>query len=255
MHSGSISFGRFESESLSWERRSSFSHNRYLEEVEKYSKPGSVTEKKAYFEAHFKRKALLKQSSSESHYLQESENGNESSHFTCFDESPRSSNPSKFDDETENQKCVKENVKTICSEKGNESSHVNESLCDLSYEGSEIRDHMVSGPEQLNLEETNQTGTDNVVLVKSIISSDTSIVKPRPAPETKQLKPKLKTHASYPQVKRIISSEALKVKTRESKGLLLKENEMKSPRLASPMTHSGRKTSKSEVSILFIVYA
>ncbi|KAI3714351.1 hypothetical protein L1987_72949 [Smallanthus sonchifolius] len=65
LHSGSISFGRFESEPLSWERRSIFSHNRYLEEVEKYSKPGSVTEKKAYFEAEFKRKALLKQRSSE----------------------------------------------------------------------------------------------------------------------------------------------------------------------------------------------
>ncbi|KAG5604005.1 hypothetical protein H5410_025497 [Solanum commersonii] len=63
--SGSISFGRFENESLCWERRSSFTHNRYLEEVEKYSKPGSVTEKKAYFEARLRKKALLRQSSSE----------------------------------------------------------------------------------------------------------------------------------------------------------------------------------------------
>ncbi|KAL3501871.1 hypothetical protein ACH5RR_036320 [Cinchona calisaya] len=66
-HCGSISFGRFETEALCWERRSSFSHNRYLEEVEKCSRPGSVTEKKAYFEAHFRRKALLTQSSSECH--------------------------------------------------------------------------------------------------------------------------------------------------------------------------------------------
>ncbi|KAK2635371.1 hypothetical protein Ddye_030163 [Dipteronia dyeriana] len=65
LHSGSISFGRFENEPLCWERRSSFSHNRYLEEVEKFSKPGSVSEKKAYFEGHFKRKARLLQSSSE----------------------------------------------------------------------------------------------------------------------------------------------------------------------------------------------
>ncbi|XP_065042237.1 protein WVD2-like 7 isoform X2 [Musa acuminata AAA Group] len=57
--SGSISFGRFEAETMSWERRSSFSHNRYLEEVEKYATPGSVTQKKAYFEAHFKKKPLL----------------------------------------------------------------------------------------------------------------------------------------------------------------------------------------------------
>ncbi|CAI9095966.1 OLC1v1032015C1 [Oldenlandia corymbosa var. corymbosa] len=66
LHSGSISFGRFETEALCWERRSSFSHNRYLEEVERCSKPGSVTAKKAYFEAHFKRKALLSQNSLDS---------------------------------------------------------------------------------------------------------------------------------------------------------------------------------------------
>lgn len=55
----SISFGRFEAESLCWERRSSFSHNRYLEEVVKCSKSGSVEEKKAYFESHFKKKPSL----------------------------------------------------------------------------------------------------------------------------------------------------------------------------------------------------
>ncbi|KAJ7954222.1 protein WVD2-like 7 isoform X1 [Quillaja saponaria] len=66
VHSGSISFGRFENESLSWERRSSFSHNRYLEEVEKCLKPGSVIEKKAFLEAHFKKKGLLRNTSSES---------------------------------------------------------------------------------------------------------------------------------------------------------------------------------------------
>ncbi|WCJ33536.1 TPX2 (targeting protein for Xklp2) protein family [Euphorbia peplus] len=58
LHSGSISFGRFESEDLSWEKRSSFSHNKYLAEVEKCSKPGSVIQKKAYFEAHFKKRGM-----------------------------------------------------------------------------------------------------------------------------------------------------------------------------------------------------
>ncbi|XP_020988075.2 protein WVD2-like 7 isoform X2 [Arachis duranensis] len=57
----SISFGRFLSESLNWERWSSFTSNRYVEEAEKYSKPGSVAAKKAYFEAHYKRKAAEKQ--------------------------------------------------------------------------------------------------------------------------------------------------------------------------------------------------
>ncbi|XP_010477588.1 PREDICTED: protein WVD2-like 7 [Camelina sativa] len=57
IHSGSVSFGRFE-KSLSWERRSSFSHNRYLEEAERFSKPGSVTQMRAHFEAHFKKKGI-----------------------------------------------------------------------------------------------------------------------------------------------------------------------------------------------------
>ncbi|KAH9306447.1 hypothetical protein KI387_010851 [Taxus chinensis] len=56
----SISFGRFESDSLSWEKWSSFSQNRYLEEVERFSTPGSVIQKKAYFEAHFKKIAAQK---------------------------------------------------------------------------------------------------------------------------------------------------------------------------------------------------
>ncbi|KAG4934723.1 hypothetical protein JHK85_049642 [Glycine max] len=53
----SISFGRFMTEGLDWEKWSTFSHNRYVEEAEKYSKPGSVAAKKAYFEAHYKRAA------------------------------------------------------------------------------------------------------------------------------------------------------------------------------------------------------
>ncbi|CAN1152962.1 Protein WVD2-like 7 [Linum perenne] len=56
----SISFGRFASESLAWEKWSTFSHNRYLEEVEQFSKPGSVAAKKAFFEAHYKKRAELK---------------------------------------------------------------------------------------------------------------------------------------------------------------------------------------------------
>ncbi|XWS63783.1 hypothetical protein CRYUN_Cryun06bG0131300 [Craigia yunnanensis] len=56
----SVSFGRFMSESLAWEKWSTFSHNRYLEEVEQFSKPGSVAQKKAYFEAHYKRRAAMR---------------------------------------------------------------------------------------------------------------------------------------------------------------------------------------------------
>lgn len=51
----SISFGKFEDDSLSWEKFSSFSPNKYLEEVEKCATPGSVAQKKAYFESHYKK--------------------------------------------------------------------------------------------------------------------------------------------------------------------------------------------------------
>ncbi|KAL6567762.1 hypothetical protein OROGR_001430 [Orobanche gracilis] len=50
----SVSFGRFENDALSWEKWSSFSPNKYLEEVGSLSAPGSVAQKKAYFEAHYK---------------------------------------------------------------------------------------------------------------------------------------------------------------------------------------------------------
>lgn len=101
--SGSVSFGRFESENLSWEKRSSFSHNRYLEEVEKYATPGLVTQKKAYFEAHFKKKPLLHLNSFGSQYekYQPTKDriecckddlvecgDNEPTEFTFYDETP-----------------------------------------------------------------------------------------------------------------------------------------------------------------------
>ncbi|XP_073267726.1 protein WVD2-like 7 isoform X2 [Populus alba] len=76
----SISFGRFMSDSLSWEKWSSFSHNRYVEEAEKFSRPGSVAQKKAFFEAHYrnlaarKAAALLEQANAEANNVEEPEN-------------------------------------------------------------------------------------------------------------------------------------------------------------------------------------
>lgn len=56
----SVSFGRFDNDSLSWEKWSSFSPNKYMEEVEKCATPGSVAKKAAYFEAHYKKIAARK---------------------------------------------------------------------------------------------------------------------------------------------------------------------------------------------------
>lgn len=57
---GSISFGGFALEPLSWERRSVFTHNRYQEELKKFNAPGLVAQKKAYFEEYYKRIRPLK---------------------------------------------------------------------------------------------------------------------------------------------------------------------------------------------------
>ncbi|CAN8233213.1 unnamed protein product [Cochlearia groenlandica] len=53
--SESVSFGRFMTENLEWGKWSSFSHNKYVDEAEKFSQPGSVAQKKAFFDAYYKR--------------------------------------------------------------------------------------------------------------------------------------------------------------------------------------------------------
>ncbi|KAG6757204.1 hypothetical protein POTOM_037509 [Populus tomentosa] len=90
----SISFGRFMSESLAWEKWSTFSHNRFLEEVEQFSKPGSVAQKKAYFEAYYKKRAAMKAAA-----LLEQANAasNDVPEVEAADKAPSSSQPMIFD--------------------------------------------------------------------------------------------------------------------------------------------------------------
>ncbi|KAL5843322.1 hypothetical protein ACOSQ4_009280 [Xanthoceras sorbifolium] len=57
---GSISFGRYATESLAWEKWSAFSHNRCQEELEKCKAPGLVAQKKAYFEEYYKKIRAMK---------------------------------------------------------------------------------------------------------------------------------------------------------------------------------------------------
>ncbi|PKA57815.1 hypothetical protein AXF42_Ash015193 [Apostasia shenzhenica] len=61
---GSISFGRFLSESLDWDKWSAFCQNKYLEEAKNCSVLGSVAQKKAFFEVHYKRAPTRKPSAS-----------------------------------------------------------------------------------------------------------------------------------------------------------------------------------------------
>ncbi|XP_057482503.1 protein WVD2-like 7 isoform X1 [Actinidia eriantha] len=161
LHSGSISFGRFEAESLSWERRSSFSHNRYLEEVEKYSKPGSVTEKKAYFEAHFRRKKLMSQSSPECQSgidYQTSENDtsenmgyNEEFEHNIELQFDKSSANSEYDGDSEGE-CEREEMRT---------SYV-EPLFEPAFNDDSV---VQSVPEHVNLEKEHQIETESLPVI------------------------------------------------------------------------------------------
>ncbi|KAK8928184.1 hypothetical protein KSP39_PZI017165 [Platanthera zijinensis] len=45
---------------MDWEKWSAFTHNKHLEEAKNCSIPGSVAQKKAYFEAHYRRAASMK---------------------------------------------------------------------------------------------------------------------------------------------------------------------------------------------------
>jgi hypothetical protein len=56
----SVSFGRFLTEPLEWGKWSAFAHNRYLEEAAVQARPGSVAQKKAFFEEHYGRKKKRK---------------------------------------------------------------------------------------------------------------------------------------------------------------------------------------------------
>ena len=60
LDNGSVSFGRYAVESLAWEKRSAFTHDRRHEELEKLKAPGLVARKKAYFEEYYKRLRTIK---------------------------------------------------------------------------------------------------------------------------------------------------------------------------------------------------
>ncbi|VVA96032.1 unnamed protein product [Arabis nemorensis] len=55
------------SEKLEWEKWSAFTtqQNRYVAEAERYSRPGSVAQKKAFFEAHYKKLAAARKAAAE----------------------------------------------------------------------------------------------------------------------------------------------------------------------------------------------
>lgn len=135
------------SESLAWEKWSAFSHNRYLEEVEKFAKPGSVAQKKAYFEAHYRRKAALR----------------EASHVEEPSSTPDVENPTTESEWKEQEQCIKRHER-----QGDDSSDpsvdVSVSSVDVPPEESKSKNVEVTGPGSLEqgLATDNITQDDNL---------------------------------------------------------------------------------------------
>jgi hypothetical protein len=79
MDCGSITFGRYTSDTLAWEKYSVFSHNRCQEELEKFKAPGLVAQKKAYFEEYYKKIRAMKglQAEQETTQTDPTQNGQE----------------------------------------------------------------------------------------------------------------------------------------------------------------------------------
>lgn len=135
----SVSFGRFQNDALSWEKWSSFSPNKYLEEVEKCSTPGSVAQKKAYFEAHYKKIAARKAE------LSEQEKPVDSSP-TSYDEPEPNEHPKTtacatngngeihFSSDERPAQVVKPEFSTVDSEKGKENNSTDVNSQDLTIE-------------------------------------------------------------------------------------------------------------------------
>ncbi|EHA8587041.1 putative protein WVD2-like 7 [Cocos nucifera] len=118
---GSISFGRFAVESLSWERRSVFTCNRRQEELEKFRAPGLVAQKKAYFEEYYQRiratKALQENQQTE---LPSDHGGDYSISSQTGEENETATQPESHTNEAANANnaCLKKAAVGVASEKG-----------------------------------------------------------------------------------------------------------------------------------------
>ncbi|XP_050373248.1 protein WVD2-like 7 [Argentina anserina] len=284
IHSGSISFGRFENEGLSWERRSAFSHNRYVEEVEKCMKPGSVTERKAYFEAHFKKKGLPRPnlaecyrvcrndaSESDGAYREECELGNEGSNCTESDERSEGSVSSVYLGDFEVKECEKEEALEVSLSEPQRAPTVNQiailvdgAVEDVNFEepnqperGCENSSPIVEEPEG-DVNENHDGVAKNAEVPSKIEPAecvDKTIVesgkcassKLKVVKESKLGKPK----ASISQVRRGSSAKhpLQNYNTRQRERTRKTDKDMLPSKTAAPATHSVRRTPKLEESM------
>ncbi|KAD3642293.1 hypothetical protein E3N88_31517 [Mikania micrantha] len=220
-------------------KKINFPHNRYLEEVEKYSKPGSVTEKKAYFEAEFRRKALLKQRSSECQDGGESPTvtNSEMYAFEEYDTTSQHLESQSQNELGETHQSENENVAGN-TEQSVELTHVDHAvLVDVSS---------VANDDSSLACQTSKKDNGSI----SISTLTTISPKVNPAAEKKLTRSTVKSQANADWFQKQVlnggSKGSMKPRTSESKGLLVKKTEKKTPLPASPLIRSGVKSLKAE---------
>lgn len=152
----SVSFGRFENDSLSWEKFSAFSPNKYLEEVGKCATPGSVAQKKAYFEAHYKKIAERK-----AEIMDQEKQMDKNASFRSIVSDQRSMEGETDGSVAESEVDDGSNGQFTCEE----DKHVT----DIAAEGSESTIHEVN--EEAIIVKECQSSVDQVKEVKDILDS------------------------------------------------------------------------------------
>ncbi|XWS34887.1 hypothetical protein CRYUN_Cryun21dG0075600 [Craigia yunnanensis] len=212
----SVSFGRFANDSLSWEKWSSFSPNKYLEEVEKCATPGSVAKKKAFFEEHCKKIAERKAE------LQAQEKPMESKSLNSDDQNcgdlVRKSNGQCSDEEDKQEIHLVSEVNDIHYDKPNEEPEIAKECENSSVEGvkekidsrvesqvkekidsrveSQEKEEIYSTVESPKLNKPEETAADEAVLVKEVetLSKGSQDVKELPQNSEKGIEsiPKIK---------------------------------------------------------------
>ncbi|XP_034595873.1 uncharacterized protein [Setaria viridis] len=152
---GSISFGRFELESLSWEKWSVFTNDRRNEEFGKFN--GLVAQKKAYFEEYYKKIRELKASQQQNQQteltLEYSGDGSDSSQTAEDEQGADLETPTgsgaPLDDYAEEapQETTSEHGLQYCGDQGNQNFNTEFSSSNLSLSARVLQhtDHDVKG--------------------------------------------------------------------------------------------------------------
>ncbi|CAK7328244.1 unnamed protein product [Dovyalis caffra] len=173
----SISFGRFVSDSLSWEKWSSFSHNRYVEEAEKFSRPGSVAQKKAFFEAHYrnlaarKAAALLEQANAAANNALEPENEGRIADNTTQDSQTEATN-SQVAGNTQVSQAVAINFQVAEGHEEIHAQQVNSESGFVADDSACNSNAVMERFESSNVEEA-EPSTENKVLVENCVEIET----------------------------------------------------------------------------------